>query len=317
MSYDSHLRLLKIARTLQLNDPYLGYSLENSVRKLSVINPGSKPGFEHLEEKVTKSLTILKSLKQELEDAEKEITSDTAKEFAKFFTTEKTVEEEELNKLLNKKTASVAGIGDKIKSWFKKKPKNEPEEDQSGMSYDIDEDDFIEGKTDLKSMSEGVESEVEGQNDFFNGVKGVLVFMKQLREKPSKKFLSEIKKEVISLIKKGEKMIGAFMEESTPEEAPVKPHSEVSRPKLPSNYETTVRHYVDMISDNLDDEQKTLKYLKELFKSLGPALADERATVSAMIPKISHILKIASSMHPRLNSYISPEFEALRRNLKK
>lgn len=57
----------------------------------------------------------------------------------------------------------------------------------------------------------------------------------------------------------------------------------------------TVDHYVDMLENARGDEAKTLKYLREFFKTIGPSIDDERGQLASQGSNMD-LRRIASSV---------------------
>src|ERR1700735_1356960 len=77
-------KLLQIARELAEFDPISAVELERNVlavQHTSVINPGAKK----FEDSIEKSVAVLKSLVQDIDQGLEEISGEDAKQFAKFF----------------------------------------------------------------------------------------------------------------------------------------------------------------------------------------------------------------------------------------
>lgn len=285
--------IVRIAR--EIPDPLLGYELEASARALvasrpvAVVNPGVKSWEQHVEEMVA----VLKSLDQELKDALEEY--ETAEEFSKFFE-EGIVEEDELKKILDRtrelgKVASTAGVKDFFKNMLRKLKKESDEAESSGVepSYVLDEstiDDFLAGKAEWADASHYVQEEFQENKDFFTGAQDVLSEMEKARHRPTRDALQRIQKRVQQLVRAGQRMLQGIRKHLL-EPAPQIQIEEDEEPEAPAgkktvfNLEGTVGHYIDVLRENLDDPDRLVKLLRELFSEVQPAIETERASLAA------------------------------------
>ena len=299
--------LLKIAKDLQKVDPLMAYELEKSIVAIS------NPGATSFKDKIENIVTVLKSLKQELEAADVEIDADTdLEEFAKFFDDAAEAEADQLENLLNKarRSASVriAGPLDKLKGLFKK----DDDEDFEVMkpSYDLSDEDidaFVEGDAELDSAY-FIRKEKEENEEFLNDVEKTLDDVEELREKPSRSLLKSLIDRVTQLISDGTDLLGGKRDKKIPskvnlvEDEPAKPKTPSA--KKPLNFETIVDHYADMLKEYSGDEKATVKYLKELFQQVGPMLSG--ATAAVRRGRILPILIRTASAHVRTRPILVP-----------
>lgn len=317
-------QLLAIAQELSESHPILALELERNVlassRRVSIINPGAQKFEQHVE----KMVTVLKSMVQELNKGLKEIDSDDASEFSKFFEDVVAAEEEQLRSILDKtkslKTAArlaarTAGPLDFVKNIFKKK---EPKEDESKVmespSYTMDDstmDDFVEGKSDWADSSHYIEQEFKENKEFFNGAADLLKQFDSAKKKPSRSVCEALKKSAERLTRLGENMLKvvrkhllepALQVEITEDGMNSKKPAAHSDKMSPEKLENTVEHYVDMLKESLGDEKKTLKFLKELFSVLGPIVQDDRASIAAkkILPVLVRIAHASQKARPVL-----------------
>ena len=201
--------LLKIAKDLQKTDPLLAYELEKSIVAIS------NPGATSFKDKIESIVTVLKSLKQELESADAEIDSDTdLEEFAKFFDDAAEAEADQLENLLSKarRSASVriAGPLNKLKGLFKKDPNIDEDFEVMKPSYDLSYEDtekFVEGG-DLDSAY-FIRKEKEENDEFLNSVEKTLSDVEELRAEPSRSLLKSLIERVTLLIEDGMNLLGA------------------------------------------------------------------------------------------------------------
>lgn len=295
-------KMIKIARSVGRDNPLLGYELETAARQhAAVINPGASNFDKDLESMVT----VLKSLKQELQGAFQKLEEGKwdadSDEFAKFFDDEASAEEEELRQILTRmKTAGsrTAGPKDWLKKMFKRdKKKAEPKGDDepAGMqpSYTMDEstmDEFVEGKRDWADPGHYIEQEMAENKEFFGEAKGVLDKMKELRKKPSTGAIQALMKVIDKLIRQGGSILkgvrkhllepGAKVEIT--EEGLGEKKQPAKKEKLsPEKLENVVEHYADMLKESLGDEKKTLRFLRELFEAVKPMVGEDRAAIAA------------------------------------
>ncbi len=267
----------KAARTLtsRTDSPGLGRSIT------ALINPGARRFDQHIGDVVD----VLKGLKEELETADRQIDTDDAKEFAKWFDGVAEAEVEDLHQTL--KVSSVflrladdtAGVVDRVKNLFKKAPVQKGD-GESGASYDMPEsemDDFVEGKRDWSDPSAKVEKESRENKEFFEDAKNVQQLLEKVREKPSRKMVRMIIKDLDELIERGTAIMGKGRKsDKVPQaedfvgvEKPVEKPGSSGKPDLGFN----VQHYTDMLIEAMGDEKATLKVLKEFFKVMEPHLA--------------------------------------------
>lgn len=300
-------KLIKIARAISKNDPLHGYDLEQSARRMiALINPGAKT----FEQSVESLVTVLKSLKQELESASEKLSDDMdASEFAKFFDDAADAESEELRRLLKSMRAAsihVAGPMDWIRNKFKKP---EPEE-STGLepSYEMPDsamNDFVEGDRNWEEPSHYIEKETSENKEFFSDVESLLADIDAVKKKPSKELLDKSIHFIDHLITKGQELVKGVRDhlKEKPAKAEVSDNgmdskSEPGPAKLPAKL--TLQHYVDMLNDALGDEGQTVKALKGLFKEVGPALGmADRAKVSSTLIR-------TANRHTKLRPVILP-----------
>lgn len=315
-------QLLNIASELAEADPALALELERSVlaaTRSAVINPGVQKFEDHVE----KMVTVLKSMVKELDDGLKEISTDDAAEFAKFFEDVVDAEEQQLKALFEKsktlKTAArlaarTAGPLDFVKNIFKKKPAEE-DKSETHAPYSMNEeemDSFVDGKSDWAEGSKYIEKEFKENKEFFDGVAGLLTQFKRVKKSPSRALVESLKDAAQKLIKTGENIMKGIRNtlkqgpkvEITEDglgdkKAPAK-NDKIS----PERLESTVDHYTDMLKESLGDEKKTLKFLKELFQAVGPLLDEERASIAAK--KILPVLVRTAHATPKARPVLIP-----------
>jgi DNA-binding ferritin-like protein len=312
MSTRHVVNLLRIAASIEASDPVLSRQLERSA--LAVINPGAKKFEEHVGEVVE----VLKNLKAELEKADKQLDTDDAQEFAKFFDDEAKAETEDLRQMLKVSAVllryadDTAGVMDKVKGFFKKK---KPEADEkSDATYQMDDsemDEFVEGKRDWSEPSAKVEKESRENKEFFEDAKGVQSLIDKVRDKPSRNMVRTIIEDLGGLIERGTKLM-----KGERKKAPVLDESEGKKeapkkdggPGVPKdfNLEGTVDHYTDMLKEAAGDPKKLSKYLKEFFNAVKPALEEDRASLAAKRAKILPLLVRTASANPGVCPVLLP-----------
>jgi len=316
-------------------------------RRVSVVNPGVKTWEQHMDE----MLSVLKSLDQELGKALSDY--EDADEFAKFFE-DGISEEEELRKILDRtkalgKVAScvsadeqTSGFKDFFKSMSKKLKKDKRSDDPSALqtSYNMDDkamDDFVEGSRDWTDASQYIEEEFRENRDFFDGAKALLADMDDVRIEPTRDKIRAIRDRIPALIKRGQDILsgardhlkaGAVELEGSDEDSPVNPEGkpidlEEDQPQPspdthgsqdPKHFQWTVKHYVDMLRESLDDPDKMMKYLKELYADVGPQLkaasSDLQATRMAARRVITPVLVRVAKARPAMRPVLLPILRA-------
>jgi predicted RNA-binding Zn-ribbon protein involved in translation (DUF1610 family) len=344
--------LLSIAESLAASSPDASRALVAAVAastgysRLSVINPGVKTWEQHMDE----MLSVLKSLDQELGSALSDY--EDADEFAKFFE-DGISEEEELRKILDRtkalgKVASrvsadeqTSGFKDFFKSMSKKLKKDKKSEDPASVptSYNIDDkamDDFVEGSRPWMDASQYIEEEFRENRDFFDGAKALLADMDDVRIEPTRDRIRAIRDRIPALIKRGQEVLSGardHLKQSEPvkmegEEGPVNAEgkqvqleedAEPAAPDThgsqdPKHFQWTVKHYVDMLRESLDDPDKMTKYLKELYNEVGPQLkaasTDLQATRMAARRVITPVLVRLAQSRPSTRAVILPILRA-------
>jgi len=302
--------LIKIAKQVSKYDPLLGYELERDARTLAlaVINPNARPNIES-------AVTVLKSLKQEFEQAIQKLDEDMdMSEFAKWFDDASDAEAEELRKILKVSSTSVAGPLDWVKNKFKK---NKPQADfppAPDMSEKEEEDFFKKGD---EMGGEEPESDVQkgykAKKQFLGDVKTLLDDMDAVKRKPSKELLQKSIYFIQQLIEQGMKVLKGG-EEKAPE-GPKEPKKPAGDPKGPAGKlppKMTLQHYVSLLGDALGDENKTLEVLRDLFKEVQPALkGEDRAALAAIRKQLIPILVRVAYQIPRLRPQILPRIATL------
>ncbi len=308
--------LLRIASDLEVSDPFLAYELEQDVLSLSglrkvrkaVINPGVQTWEEHVENMVA----VLKSLGQELTKVLNEVETleelkdidEAIKKFKVLFE-DLDAEEQQLEEILGRsrqlgKFASsrdVAGVKDFLKGMWDKFKGEKAEADSSGMSpsYTMDEgtmDDIIEGKANWMDASQYIEEEFREHKDFFSGANDVLDQMRSVRDEAQEETLEKgavqkLIEQVQNLIRHGQNMLKGIKKHLLEPAAQVVLEEDEEAPKKDEEanlgirgLEGTVEHYIDVLRDNLDDEGKLLKLLKELFRKVKPLVEEERGSIA-------------------------------------
>lgn len=298
--------LLRIATRVEVTDPALACELVRSAT--AVINPGAKRFEQHVEDTVK----ILEGLKAELEKADKQLDTDDAAEFAKFFDDEAAAETEELRQMLKVSALlmrvaaedEVAGIGDWLKNKFKKKDK-EPEASPSYMMDDESMDDFVDGKKDWADPGTHVEKETRENKEFFEDADSIVKLLDKVRDKPSRNMVRSILTDINELIAKGrqlmkgERKVDKALQVDT-SESDVKPGKPEPRSK-PLNLDSTINHYTDMLKESAGDEKKTLRYLKEFFETVKPSLG-----IASQRRKMLPLLVRTANANPKTRPMLLP-----------
>lgn len=304
-------RLLRIASQVSGQDPLLGYELRRStlsfaseLGKVAVVNPGVQSFEDHVESMVG----VLKSLRHEIEGALRDL--DDAEEFAKFFS-DGFAEEDALKKILERtkklgraaSTSETSGFKDFWKSMVKKF-KDDDSDDSASMvpSYTLDEstmDDFVEGSSEWADASYFIEQEFRENKEFFDGAHEVIQQLEKVRKSPSRETAERLRDRIDILIRRGGSILKGIRKhllEPAPRinlEDGEDPESSSEPNRLsPAVLESTVEHYVDMLRENLGDEGKTLKFLKELYSHIGPMIEVERGSFAARRKAQKRILPI-------------------------
>lgn len=305
---DIYLRnLLRIASKLAKTDPILAYELERHT--LALVHPGVQKFEEHIEDVVN----ILKKLKDELVQADRELDTDDSKEFAEWFDNEAEAEKEELSNKLKIVSASMrvadetAGISDIVKNIFKKNKKPEKEDvEVRDTDYHMDEstmDEFVEGKRGWEDPSVYAEKETKENKEFFEDSKSIVKLLDKIRDEPSRKMVKFIIDNLNDLIDKGTRLMHGVYEKSKPVEIEdddkKKPEDKKPGVKKTFNLDSTIEHYMDMLKESSGDETKVVKYLKEFFNAVKPALEEDRASLASKRAKILPVLVVAAKASPR------------------
>lgn len=313
MSYANVRNLLRIAASVSKTDPVLGERLERSA--LAVINPGRR----QFEQTIEDTVELLKGLRDDLIRADRELDTDDAKEFAKFFDSEAAHEEEELRQLLKigavlVRADETAGVMDKVKSLFKRKKKPEPEpEEESWPSYSMGDDEideFVEGKRSWQDPGASVEKEARENKDFFEDAGNVVKLLDRIRDKPSRRMVRQIIEDLTELIERGTRLMrgqrkkAPALDESRGKAEP--PKSDGSGVPKDFNLENIVLHYADMFQEASGDPKKLAKYLKEFFNAVRPVLEEDRATLASKRAKILPLLVRTASANPGVRPVLLP-----------
>jgi hypothetical protein len=314
MSTANVVNLLRIAARLEATDPLLAHELERSA--LAVINPGAKSFEKHLKEVVD----VLKGLKEELEQADKQLDVDDAKEFAKFFDDEAEAQAEELRQMLKVGSTLLrladeqsAGIMDKVKGLFKKKDKK-PETEEKPAGYQMSEreqDEFVEGDRDWVEGSQKVEQESKENKEFFEDAKSVQTLLDRVRDKPSRSMVRTIIKDLGDLIARGEKLLKGDrkVEDSlSHKDVVVDDDAKPAPKKKPTmqGLEGIVTQYTSLLNDIEGDDAKLVKTLKEFFNKVKPVLEEDRASLASKRAKILPLLVRTASANPSVRPAILP-----------
>jgi hypothetical protein len=304
--------LLRIASKLSKTDPILAYELER--RTLALVHPGVQKFEEHVKDVVE----ILKGLKDELVQADRELDVDKDfEEFAKFFDDEAEAQKEELSNKLKIVSASMrvaeetANISDIVKNIFKKKPKK-TEDESIDTDYRMDDstmDEFVEGKRGWEDPSVYAEKETKENKEFFEDSKSIVNLLDKVRDEPSRKMVKFIIDHLNDLIDKGTRLMHGVYEKTKPveieDDEKKKPEEKKPGVKKTFNLDNTIEHYMDMLKESSGDEQKVVKYLKEFFNAVKPALEEDRAALASNRAKILPILVAAAKASPRTKSILA------------
>lgn len=302
-------KLIKIARGLASRDPLLAYELEASVRRLTVANPSAQT----LEKEIESAVTVLKSMRQELELALAKLETDSdAEEFAKFFDDAAEAEVEELRRLLKGRVsaAHMAGPKDWLKKLFKRK-ESPAEDEESKSTYnmsDADMDAFVQGDGDWKDPGHYVGEEAKENNEFFSGVKNLLGQFDKMKKEPSKDGATDLMKAVDTLVKGGEKLLGGTRKhQQAPEgeDDPMDTLNQLERTRGESKEEedgvvdlskfvkkddfaSKAVGFAEQIRDAKGDEEKLKSIVKAMFEKLGPELGQAKAASVGALVRMAH-----------------------------
>lgn len=305
--------LLRIASRLEATDPILAYELERNA--LAVINPGAQTFEKHVEDTVN----VLKSLKEELEQADKQLDLDDAKEFAKFFDDEAEAQVEDLRQQLKvgamilRLADDTAGVMDKVKGLFKKKEKK-PDVEEKPAGYQMSEreqDEFVEGDRDWTDGGQKVEKESKENKEFFEDAKSVQTLLDQVRDKPSRSMVRTIIQDLGDLIERGTKLMKGDrkVEDSLSHKDVVVDDDAKPAPKKgpdTKGLEGIVTRYSDLLNSIEGDDQKLVKTLKEFFNKVKPFIEEDRASLAANRRRILPLLIRTASSNPRIRPAILP-----------
>ncbi|OPZ37696.1 MAG: hypothetical protein BWY99_01831 [Synergistetes bacterium ADurb.BinA166] len=298
-------KIVRVARRIAKSSPLLGYDLERFA--VGVMNPGVQTFEQNLENTVS----VLRSLEEELQKALDELDTADAAEFAKFFSDATEAETHELQRML-KKVSTTAGVKDFFKGLFKKGPKKPKDDGSSGMEpfYQMDDaavDAFVDGSGEWSAPSQYIEQEAAKNQQFFDGVSKVLKDVAKARKTPSRSLIDGLLSEVRRLIQFGDKLVQGLKKAIPKKSPPPKPGSPSKGSKIaPEKLESTVTHYADALKQSVGDEKKTISLLKELFDSVGPALQEERASISSSIRSFASVLVRIAHANPELRPGLIP-----------
>jgi hypothetical protein len=289
--------LILASRRIRKNNPVLADFMLRNVLKLdkiaskriALVNPGIRIFEDHIEEMVG----VLKSLRQELDSALRDIDVDDAKEFAKYFK-EGFAEEEQLKQILDRtkslgKVASTAGFKDFWKKITKHKQKPKTDDSASlSPSYQMDEnllDDFVEGTAEWQDASHYVEQEFRENKEFFNGAHEVIQQVEKLRKNPTRDSVERLLDRINILVRNGQKLMQGLRDHLVYRPEPGKDDESISESRSggpglsPAVLKKTVDHYINELRSALGDEKKTIKVLQELYSQVGPDI--DRGAVAA------------------------------------
>ena len=270
----------------QILDPLLAYDLDRNVKSLIAIQ---NPNRERNEDKIERIVYVLKSMRQEIEKALSDL--ETAEEFSKFFN-EGLPEINQLEAI--SKRASVKRLA-KSDAW------------ESGIdpSYDMPDEDidaFIEGKEKWDS-GKSIGEEREKLVYFLHDVSTLVsTFNNAKKDKTnSKSLMTKILDKIDDLISKGSEMIGGISTGKPKKKPLVAPKPKLDKKKSPVlNLENKVEHYIDMLKQNIGNESKTVKTLREFFNEMRPAIEEEKGVIASSLPVLIRIAHKYDNLRPGL-----------------
>lgn len=307
-------KLIKIAKSISAHDPLLSYELERGARSLSAT---MNPEAMGLEKDIESTLTVLKSMRQEISLALAKLETDSdTEEFAKFFDDAADAEVEELKRLMKGRTSSrVAGPKEWLRKLFKGGPegveKHDPSKDEvSDAKYnmsDSDMDSFVDGG-DWKDPGHYVGEEAKENNEFFSGVKNLLGQFEKIRKEPSKRGMLELMKALDTSVKGGQKILdGTRKHQQAPEgeEDAMDTLNELHRTRgegkgeddgvvdlskhfKKDDFTSKAVGFAEQIRDAKGDEGKLKSIVKEMFDKLGPELSHAKAASVGSLVRMAH-----------------------------
>lgn len=301
-NYNHVMNLLRIASRIKKSDSILAHALERNA--LAVVNPGAQKFEQHVGDVVE----VLKSLKKDLEKADKEFglfdDADGAAEFAKFFDDEAAADAmEELQRMLKigarmlRMADDTAGIMDKVKGLFKKKKK--PEE-EAGPSYQMDEsemEEFVDGKRDWSEPNQKVEKETRENKEFFEDAKNVQQLLDKVRDKPSRNMVRTIIQDLGDLIERGAKLMkGERKVDKAPQaEDLIKSNADDAK--------DLVAKYMPMLEGKGGAD--LMKALKDFFEEVNPLLGEAHSPVASRKQLLPLLVRTASA-NPSVRPILLP-----------
>jgi hypothetical protein len=79
----------------------------------------------------------------------------------------------------------------------------------------------------------------------------------------------------------------------------------------PEKLDSTVTLYADLLKDSSGDQNKTIKYLKELFHAVEPLIKDERAELASTRLRAARSIVRCAFARPNLRKHLLPVIYSL------
>ncbi len=336
--------LLDIAASLASESPAAAAALHAAVAsRIAVVNPGVKGWERYIDEMLAVLKSLDQELDQALSDYEtaEEFSKFFEDGIAEEEELRKILDS---TKKLGKVASAVAaddqtsGFKDFFKTMKKKFLKDwdgapdDPEGTSVPAQYHMDEksmDDFVEGSRDWLDASQYVELEYAENRDFFDGARALLADMDDVRIDPSREKIRAIRDRIPAIVKRGQDILSRAREHLRAESVEAEDHDEAAgddvnpssksiqieedEPKVhgdshgekdPKHLQWTVKHYVDMLRESLDDPEKMRKYLKELYNEVGPQLKAASEARKLLTPRLIKLAQVRPALRPVIVSAV-------------
>jgi len=306
--------------------------------RIAVVNPGVKGWERYIDEMLAVLKSLDQELDQALSDYEtaEEFSKFFEDGIAEEDELRKILDStKKLGKVASAVAADdqTSGFKDFFKTMKKKFLKDwdgapdDPDSTSVPAQYHMDEkamDDFVEGSRDWLDASQYVEMEYSENRDFFDSARALLADMDDVRIEPSREKIRAIRDRIPAIVKRGQDILGRAREHLRAESVETedqdeasgddvnpssksiqiedddgpKPHGDSHGEKDPKHLQWTVKHYVDMLRESLDDPEKMKKYLKELYNEVGPQLKAASDARRLLTPRLIKLARARQDLRP-------------------
>jgi hypothetical protein len=317
-THTAAINLIRIAAQLRQSEPVLARELTKSTRHLFAIQ---NPNRGTLEQQVTRALKALESMRDEVKASLDKFK--TTEEFEQMF--KKALPgEDELEDLSAFAAPEIEDLTAEAELEDQGQAKTGSQRRQADYGMSQEDMDKLVEEGEWPSEGEKVQEETEKKNYFFKDVDLVRRLLETARKgKSTKSNLEKILETIEKAIRDGNKIVEKHVPKAEHSKEEVKAKAPAPRgdrvPPLPKKEEKQetksdvkapapkekseggaewdkkrpmlnlgpqVQHYTEMLNENIDDDVKLVKTLKEFFHTVKPALASKTQRMLVLPPLI-------------------------------